>query len=109
MIVGAEGFLMNFPEEVLIEVQTRLPKSTKSLSKTGRNYIEAYKPYDTIEKLYALIENQKKRNARKLEVKYDETLGYPSWIYIDENGGSDDKLSLKVKSLEVTKKFENQL
>lgn len=103
MIVGASGFLTNFPESVLVEVRNRQPKTVKSLSKEGRNHVETYKGYNTIEKLFGFVENQAKSKAHKLDVRYDENLGYPSYIYVDEHSGSDDKLSLKVESLEVIK------
>lgn len=103
MIIGASGFLTNFPEEVLTEVKNRQAKSIESLSKTGRNHTEAYKNYDTVEKLFGFIEKEAKSNAHKLDVKYSETLGYPISIFVDEHSGSDDKLSLSVKNLEIIK------
>ncbi len=103
MIVGASGFLTNFPEKVLIEVRNRQTKSIKSLSKTDRNYVEAYKNYDNIEKLFGFIENEARLKAHKLEVKYNENLSYPSYIYVDEHSGFDDKLSLTVENLEIIK------
>lgn len=110
MIVGAQGFLMNFPEQVLVEVQNRQAKSIKSLSGRNNNATQTYKEYDTIEKLFNLVEREKKKNAEKLYVKYDETLGYPAQIIIDERSDwADDELSITVKNLEVIKKFENQL
>jgi Family of unknown function (DUF6174) len=102
MIVGAHGLLTNFPEEVLIEVQNRKTKSIKSLSKTGRNYVEAYQPFSTVEKLFDFIEQAKK--ADKLEVGFDENLGHPTRITYDGSfGTADDELSLWIKSLEVIK------
>ncbi len=102
MIIGANGFLTNFPEQVLIEVRNRQAKSIKSLSKTGRNYVEAYKNYDTVEKVFDFVENSKK--ADKLSVLFDENLGYPNQIAYDGRiDVYDDELSLKIFSLEVSK------
>lgn len=102
MIVGASGFLTNFPEQVLIEVRNRQAKSIKSLSKTGRNYVEAYKNYDTVEKIFDFTENSKKTD--KLSVIFDENLGYPNQIIYDGRVDVyDDELSLKIFSLEVDK------
>ena len=104
IIIGAEGLLINFPEEVLIEVRNSRAASIKSLSKTGRNYTEGYKPYDTIEKLFALIEDAKKRNAESLFVRYDETFGYPARIYYEQSTKmSDDELLITVKDFEITR------
>jgi hypothetical protein len=102
MIIGANGFLTNFPEQVLIEVRNRQAKSIKSLSKTGRNYVGAYKNYDTVEKVFDFVENSKK--ADKLSVLFDENLGYPNQIAYDGRiDVYDDELSLKIFSLEVSK------
>jgi len=102
MIVDASGFLTNFPEQVLIEVRNRQAKSIKSLSKTGRNYVEAYKNYDTVEKIFDFVESSKK--ADKLIVKFNENLGYPTGITRDGRiNVSDDELQLKIYSLEIDK------
>jgi hypothetical protein len=104
MIVGASGFLTNFPEEVLIDVKARQVKSVKSLSKTGNNYIEAYKNYNTIEKIFDFIALENSRKADKLIVRFNGEFGYPTDIVLDEQiGSSDDELSLKVRSLEIEK------
>ena len=101
MVVGASGFLTNFPEEVLIEVKNRQTKSIKSLSKTGRNYVKAYEDYDTIEKIFEFVNNRKK--AQTLNVIFDENFGYPNQIVYDGRGSSEDQLRLEVKSLEIIK------
>jgi len=102
MIVGASGFLTNFPEEVLIEVRNRQAKSVKSLSKSGRNHVEAYKNFDTVEKIFDFVEKRKK--ADKLNVLFDENFGYPNGIIYDGRADvSDDELQLQIKSLEVIK------
>jgi hypothetical protein len=105
MVIGAKGGMINFPEQVLIEVQNSRSKSIKSLSETDGNYIEKYyKPFDTVEKLFDLIESAKKRNAETLNVRYEEAFGYPSRIYIDQDSkGSDDELLLVINKFEVIK------
>lgn len=102
MIIGASGFMINLPEEVLIEVKNRRAKSIKSLSKTGKNYTEAYKSYDTIEKIFDLIERENSKKADILNVRFNNEFGYPTEIFLDERADtSDDELSLEVKSLEI--------
>lgn len=103
MIVEAEGFIANFPEQVSIEVQNSRAKSIKSLSKTGRNFVELYKPYDTVEKIFDFIKQEHSKKADKLDVRFNETLGYPVEIILDERTKmSDDELRLKVINLEIT-------
>ena len=102
MIIGASGFLMNFPEKVLIEVRNSRPVSTYSLSKTGNNATNSYKGYDTVEHLFSFIETEKKRNAKRLDVIYDVSLGFPRQIRVDQDENvSDDELSLAVEKLEI--------
>ena len=102
MIIGASGFMMNFPEEVLIEVRNRQAKSM--VSKTDNKGVDLYKNYNTVEKIFDFIEREHSRKADKLHVKFDDTLGYPTAVNLDERVGmSDDELSLKIVSLEVEK------
>lgn len=102
MIIGASGFITNFSEEVLIEVQNREAKSIKSLSKTGKNYTEAYKRFDSIEKIFNFVANNQK--GHKLNVIFDKIFGYPSRVSYDEQAGiADDELELEVKRLEIIK------
>lgn len=105
MIIGASGFMTNFPEEVLIEVRNRKAKSVKTFSTTGRNATFAYSGYQTVENLFSFLGDQHKRGVKRLEVNYDPNIGYPRWIQLDQDGfaGNDDELTLKVRSLEVVK------
>jgi hypothetical protein len=99
MIIGAEGFMMNFPEEVLIEVRTQRATSIKSLSKTGKNATDTYRGYNTVEKLFSFVDSQRKRGTKNLWVTYDTGYGYPTRIEVDQDGhyGNDDELLLEVK------------
>ncbi|MCC6327800.1 MAG: hypothetical protein IT174_04735 [Acidobacteria bacterium] len=103
MIVGAESFSVNFPEEVLLEVRSGQPVSVKSLSKSGRNATSTYGEFDTVQKLFDFIDKAVKGNAKSLYVGYDADFGFPSQIEVDRDGsyGNDDELSLKVRDFEV--------
>ena len=102
MIIGAQGLMLNFPEQVLIEVQNSRAKSIKSLSQTGKNNTFEYQPYDTVEKIFNFIKQKHSKKADTLNVRYEETLGYPIKIILDEKTNwSDDELMLNVFSLEV--------
>lgn len=105
LIIGATGFLTNFPEEVLVEVRNREAKSIKSLSATGRNGTSTYSPYETVDKLFSFVSDQNRRGVKVLTVNYDPDLGYPKRIELDQDGyyGNDDELTLQVRSIEIIK------
>ncbi len=102
MIVGASGFMMNFPEQVLIEVKNREAKSI--ISNTDNSWVESYKDYSTVEKIFDFIEREHSKKADKLYVEFDKTFGYPTKVNLNERvNTSDDELLLKVFSLEIDK------
>ena len=105
MIIGASGFVTNFPEEVLVEVRNREAKSIKSLSTTGRNGTSTYSAYETVDKLFGFVSDENRRGVKVLKVNYDADLGYPKRIELDRDGfyGNDDELTLQVKSIEIIK------
>ncbi len=110
MIVEARGWMINFPDEVLIEVESGRAKSVKQISRENREIGDVYKSFDNVEKIFALIEREKKAKAEVINVYYDKTLGYPLEVIVDESiGGADDEISVKIKNLEVIKKNGNQL
>lgn len=50
-------------------------------------------PYDTVEELFALVEDAIDRDADLLQVGYDPEYGFPEVINVDyQSGGSDQKL-----------------
>ena len=102
MIIGASGFMMNFPEQVLIEVKNRQAQSI--VSKTDNKWVDSYKNYSTVEKIFDFIEREHSGKADKLYVEFDENFGYPKAVNLDERVGTfDDELALKVFSLEIDK------
>jgi hypothetical protein len=59
-------------------------------------------PYNTIERLFNVIEEAKNRGAYQIEVVYDPTLGYPTRISIDEMiNTSDDSIAYTVTAFET--------
>jgi hypothetical protein len=64
--------------------------------------LEPYRAYDTVERMFSLIEHWLKQPTSKVEVEYDADLGYPKRIAIDRRiSAIDDELSVNVTQLEV--------
>ncbi len=56
--------------------------------------------YQTIDDLFDVIEEARKRPADRLEVTYDETLGFPSFLYIDYDFGlADEEISYEAANV----------
>lgn len=103
MIVEARS-QANLSNQVLVEVENRKAKSIKNTSETDKGSPAPYKYYDTVEKIFKIIEGEAKAKAKTLNVDYDKTLGYPLLVIIDERKGiADDEMSVEIKNLEVNK------
>lgn len=97
----ANGFLTNYPRPVEFVISNSKIISSKSLQK-GNNYLEGYKDFNTIEKIFDFIEKEHTKKIDKLNVQFNEKLGYPIQIMLDEKVGiADDELSLEIISLEI--------
>ncbi len=54
-----------------------------------------WKSYQTVDELFALIDSALVRDAAQVTVQFDEALGYPSQLYIDEDLGiADEELGI---------------
>lgn len=63
---------------------------------------ELFEKYDTVEKIFSLIEAAEKRSPDKFEVEYEPKLGYPKKVNLDYSfSGSDDEFSFRVSQFEV--------
>jgi hypothetical protein len=59
-------------------------------------------PYDSVEKIFGIIEDAIRRNPDRLKVEYDEKYGYPKSLVLDFNARAmDDELSVKILQFEV--------
>lgn len=65
---------------------------------------EKWKAYDTVEKIFGVIERAIGKNPQTLDVEYDERLGYPKKLRLEISfSATDDELAvdiLKIESLE---------
>ncbi len=58
--------------------------------------------YDTVEKIFAIIENALKQNPDELITEYDAKYGYPKHLRMDiARTTFDDELMIKIRQLEI--------
>ena len=104
MIIEADQPLMYSPQPIQIEVRKSKVNSIKPPDNKKHIYLENYKHIDTIEKLFALIEEETIRKSDFFYVEYDAELGYPTRIVLDGTRKiNDDELSVKILTLEIIK------
>lgn len=109
MIVEARS-MMYFGEQVLIEVENGTAKSLKLITDSGHINAQAYKDFDTVEKIFGVAERAAEAKAETLNIGYNDAYGYPVQVIIDVSYKiADDEMSVKIKNLEVIEEFRNQL
>ncbi|MBD2663379.1 hypothetical protein B6N60_03261 [Richelia sinica FACHB-800] len=89
---------------VLIVVKDGVTTSVTS-EETGQAVDpELFKQYDSVPKLFAVIQDAIDRKAASLNVKYDAKLGYPTQINIDyDTQIADEELYLTIDKFEIIK------
>jgi hypothetical protein len=86
---------------MVIEVRDGKAFSVTPLEKEPPFYFnpKAAEAYDTVDKLFDVIEGAIRGRADEVSVSYDEFTGYPTKINIDRvKSSSDDELKLEVRS-----------
>jgi len=93
------GGVKAWPEPVLIKVRRGSAIAIESEFGSEEELIKGYRDFDTIAKIFALLELEAKSGA-KVEVKYNHKFGYPAEVYIDHYlKGSDHYKRLVVRQL----------
>ncbi|MDZ8226156.1 MULTISPECIES: DUF6174 domain-containing protein [unclassified Nostoc] len=88
---------------VVIKVRNGVTSSITSLA-TGKDVKEYFQSYNTIPKLFDVIQDAIKRKAFSLNVRYDARFGYPTQIDIDYNNQiADEEKYLTIKNFKVIK------
>ena len=88
----------------LIEVREGATKSIIDIRTAEPVEYPFFSSYDTIPKLFSLIELRLGKKMDSFSVEYDATLGYPKKISIDESRNTaDDELQIEVISFEILK------
>ncbi len=89
---------------VSIEVRNGVAKSIINIRTGDPVEYPFFSSYDTIPKLFSLIELRLGKKMDSFSVEYDATLGYPKKISIDESRNTaDDELQIEVISFEILK------
>lgn len=88
-----------------IVVKVRKGKKTSITDAAGQSVDqEIFKQYDTIPKLFNVIEDAIAKKASNLTVQYDPKLGYPTQINIDYNSQmADEEIYLTIEKFQKIK------
>lgn len=85
---------------VRIDVRNGQPVSIVTLNRKNTFYFvpEAYKDYNTIDKMFERIEEAPNSRPEFISASYHETLGYPTSFTVDQTiGGSDDEMTILIE------------
>jgi Family of unknown function (DUF6174) len=62
---------------------------------------EAFEPYGTINRIFALVTSDLHGERKEVTVTYDPTYGFPTEFFTDFHEGADDELTLMIEAFEV--------
>lgn len=101
MVVEAQNS-SNTARQVTIKVENRRAKSIVKNDADDKGSSESYKPFDTVEKIFEIVERESKTHHNVLKVNYDSNLGYPLQVISDENlKTADEEFSIRILSLKA--------
>lgn len=89
-----------------VKIEVRNGKLTSIVAANGGKAVnpEYFSQYDSIPKLFDIVQDAIARKAHRISVTYHPTLGYPTKIEIDyDQQMADEELYLTVENLEVIK------
>jgi Family of unknown function (DUF6174) len=99
MVVEARNS-SNIAKQVMIKVENHQAKSIIKSDPADNGSDEQYKPFDTVEKIFKIIERESKTNHDVFTVNYDSTFGYPSQVISDRTlNMADEEFSIKLLRL----------
>lgn len=99
------GCFCIFSDRMPLTVEVR-DGSVVSMTGAGGADVEEFRDFlsdfDTMEKLFALVDEAIKMKVQTLEVEYDPTYGYPVSIYVDPEAlVADDEIGYYVANFQV--------
>lgn len=87
---------------VVVEVRNGVTTAVTSVATGQPVDRELFKQYDTVTKLFNVIQDAINRKASSLTVQYDAKFGYPTQINVDYNSQiADEELYLTVENFQV--------
>lgn len=88
-------------QPVVVEVRNGKVASIAAVESGKSVNPEYFQDYDSVAKLFEIVEDAIAQDAYRLDIAYDETLGYPTQINIDYNQYmADEERYLTIKNLE---------
>jgi Family of unknown function (DUF6174) len=101
MVVEAQNS-SNIARQVTIKVENRRAKSIVKNDAADKGSSESYKRFDTVEKIFEIVERESKMRHDVFKVNYDSNLGYPLQVISDENlKTADEEFSIRILSLKT--------
>ena len=96
---------MNSAPNARIEVENGIARMVTAAEPNKNLSKGAYDRYDTVEKVFDSI--QERANSKKkpyvFNIDYDEALGYPKLIFVDQSPDPDDESRIRIYRLEPKK------
>jgi hypothetical protein len=98
------GFTGQMPLTIEVRDGQLVSETDKTGQPVGAQFKDAFDKYDTIEKLFALLDAAKNGGADRVDIAYDPQYGFPQSAYIDYMANAtDDENSLTVTHFEILK------
>ncbi|MEA5551458.1 DUF6174 domain-containing protein [Anabaena cylindrica UHCC 0172] len=89
---------------VIVQVRNGVTTSVISVATGQPVDQELFKQYNTVPKLFSVIQDAIARKADSLTVKYDPKLGYPTQINVDYSQQmADEELYLTIENFQILK------
>ncbi len=98
----------NIANRVEIKVEDGKAKAVVKTDSSYRGTAEQYKPYDTLEKVFEIVERESKIKHDVLTVTYDPTLGYPKGVISDRSIEIEDN-EFTISILNLKPKYKDFL
>jgi hypothetical protein len=84
-----------------IQVRGGVPVSVQAVGEGNRLPVEAFREYDTVEELFAVLQHAVDEDADRIDAQFDARFGVPVDVYVDyRESWADDEHGFIVESFE---------
>jgi hypothetical protein len=91
----------NKAKQVQIDVAVGSARSITKVDPSDNGRADLYKPYDTVDKVFGIVDTESQVKYDVLRVRYDPIMGYPKSVLSDRSlTVGDDEFGIKILSLE---------